>query len=161
MLLRSFAGVVAQPFHLDLRSAVSAAATSIALAAGIERINAAIVPSHCNDLEVVYISLALVLVWMLVSAAATKPESRALTMARNLSVLSFWIAGTGVVVLMARLVAPPDSPSTISMYACLGLLVLIPIHLWRNLPIGRVLGMTAALWSSTGFLAWRIIECGC
>ena len=96
---------------------------------------------------------------MVVTAAITKTADRVSRMARNLSVLSFWIAATMVFVFAVELIFPGPFGRSARFYSCiLMLLVLIPVHLIRgSKSIGVALWMTAALWSSTGFLVFRLV----
>ena len=83
-------------------------------------------------------------------------------MARNLSVLSFWIAATLVfVIVMASLFSDPLDRAIRLVAVCAVLAVCVPLHVARNLShhfgIGLTLLMTLALWFSTCGLAWGII----
>ncbi len=96
-VLNAFLGLFTQPFEQDLEAASKAAATAITLAAlpalGL-LFNGGIRVSR----EFVVSSFLLALVWVLLTAVFAKQDKK-LVIARNLSVLSFWIAATLVAVI--------------------------------------------------------------
>ena len=158
-VLSAFAGLFTQPFEQELNAALKSAAMSIVLASlpGLR-----ILVNHGGDraLEMGGDSLVLVLCWMAFTAVFSKADSRRLTIARNLSVVSFWIAVTLVLALVAELVFtdPLDrAMRLISIWALL--LLLVPVHVFRNsrLPRLTALLMTLLLLLSTGVLTYRTI----
>ena len=156
-VLNAFLGLFTQPFEQDLKASVTAAATSISLA-GLEGLALLVNGGSRTALDIGGPSLALVLVWMAVTAVVTGVEHRGLTIARNLSVVSFWIAATLVFVFAVELVFPNPLDRAIRLLSVSGvLLVLVPVHMIRNLPVGAALGMTLALWFSTVALAWMVV----
>ena len=156
-ILNAFLGLFTQPFEQDLRASVTAAATSISLA-GIEGLVLLVNVGSRTALNFGGASLVLVLVWMAVTAIVTSVDRRGLTIARNLSVVSFWIAVMLVFVFAAEFVFPDALDRAIRFLSVsVVLLVLIPVHMIRNLPIGVALRMTLALWFSMGALVWMVI----
>ena len=157
-VLNAFLGLFTQPFEQDLKASVTAAATSISLA-GLEGLALLFNGGIRTALDFGSSSLVLVLVWMAVTAVVTRVERRGLTIARNLSVVSFWIAVTLVFIFAAELVFPNPLDRAIRLLSVsVALLVLVPVHMIRNLPVGAALRMTLALWFSTGALAWRVLD---
>ena len=155
--LNAFLGLFTQPFEQDLKASVTAAATSISLA-GLESLALVVKGGGSTALEISGSSLVLVLVWMAVTAVVTDTEHRRLILARNLSVLSFWIAVTLIFVIAVALFFPNSLARAIRL-GCVwvSLLVLVPVHMFRNLPFGAALRMTLVLWFSTGTLAWMAV----
>lgn len=156
-VLSAFAGLFTQPLEQDLHGALKSAAVSIALASlpGL-----AFLVNHGSRpaLEIGGFSLVLVLVWMAMTAVLSKAERRQLTIARNISLISFWIAVTLVFVFAMELVFGDPLDRAIRLLSVLGLLlVFVPVHMFRNLRVGLALPMTLALWISTGALASSVI----
>lgn len=86
-----------------------------------------------------------------------RSQSRPVAIARNLSVLSFWIAITLVLILAAGILFEDVHAGSLRLFAVISaLLVLIPVHMFRNLRIALALPMTLALWVSTGFLTMMV-----
>ena len=157
-LLTAFLGVFTQPFEQDLKAASKATATAITLATlptlGLS-LNGGIRASG----EFVASSLMLALVWILLTAIFTKQDKK-LVIARNLSVLSFWIAATLVVIIVVNILLPDPLDGAIRRgLAVVVLLLLVLAHMFRNLnlPVWYALMMALALWISTSFLAWRAL----
>ena len=160
-VLNAFVGLFTQPFEQDLKASIRAAATSIFLAGLLPLQGLALVAQRgsLTALEVGRTSFVLVLVWMAATAVFSRAGSRQLAIARNLSVLSFWIAVTLVLVLTVELVFTKELVRASKLASVLGMLLLcVPVHMFRNLHIRSALPMTLALWLSTGALAWRIIS---
>lgn len=152
-LLEAFLGVFTQPFEQSLRDSLTAAATAITLA-GLESL--AFLPHGASRTPtIVSSSLLVVLVWMAITAVISNRERIALTMARNLSVVSFWIAVTLVLVLAVGYIRADahDSAIRFLVVTCV-LFVLVPVHVFRNLPLRSAMPMTVALLLSTVTLAW-------
>ncbi|MCY3569096.1 MAG: hypothetical protein OXH38_10745 [Chloroflexi bacterium] len=151
-VLNAFLGLFTRPFEQDLRASSKAATTAIVLAAlpGFGLLfNGRTRPME----ELVFPSLVLVLVWMLLTAVFTKKD-KGLTVARNLSVLSFWIAATLVVIFCVDIFRPDPFDGAVRFMLAAGVLfVLVPVHMLRNLPVWLALKMTLPLWISTMFLA--------
>ena len=162
-VLNAFLSLFTQPFEQDLKASMKAAATSISLAglvsaslAGFEGLGLLANGGSRTTLEFGRSSLILVLVWMFTTAVFTKVE-RGLRIARNLNVLSFWIAVTLVLVLAMERVFPGPLDRAIRLLSVsVVLLVFVPVHMFRNLPISSALPMTLVLWLSTGALAWTV-----
>ena len=156
-ILNAFAGLFTQPFEQDLKTSVRAAATSIALA-GFPGLAFQVNRGGRTALEIGGFSLMLVLVWMAMTAVLAKTERRKLMIARNLSVVSFWIAVTLVFIFAVELVFTHPLDRAIRL---LGVLILLPVpvlvHMLRNLPCVAALLMTVLLWLSMGALAWSVI----
>lgn len=93
-VLNAFAGLFTQPFDQDLQSSVKGAATSIVLTAMLTGQETSFLKGGGVEsaLGIVSFSLVLILVWMAISAVIRSEEDRKLIIARNLSVVSFWIA---------------------------------------------------------------------
>ena len=156
-VLNAFLGLFTQPFEQDLRASVTAAATAISLA-GLEGLVLLANDGRRTALVIGGFSLALVLVWMAVTAVVTTVERRGLTIARNLSVVSFWIAVTLVFVLAVEFLFPgPFNRAIRFLSVSVVLLILVPVHMFRNLLIGSAFWMTVFLWLSTISLARMVI----
>ena len=154
-VLQAFVDLLTQPMEQDLRASVRGAAASIALV-GVARGLLAV--SSEDTIQVVYPCLVLVLVWMVVTAVVAKADRRGLAIARNLSVLSFWIAVTLVFVLVAWVIVPDSFARSMRFgVASILLLFFVPLHMFRSLRVGAALGMTLFLWASMGFLAWTLV----
>ena len=95
-------------------------------------------------------SLVLVLVWAAAPAIFGKPERKKLAIARNLRVVSFWIAVTLVFVISVEFVFSNPLDRAIRLLAVLGALVaFVPVHMFRNFRGGLAL-LIPALWLSMG-----------
>ena len=156
-VLDAFLGLFTQPFEQDLKASVEAAATAILLA-GLAG-SALLVNGGIRAVgEFVGSSFVLVLVWMLLTATMTKKERRNLMIARNLSVLSFWVAATLVLVFAVELVRPDPLDGAIRRgIVAVVLLLLVPMHMRFNLPVWPALKICLPLWISTVFLAWMTL----
>ena len=156
-VLDAFLRLFIQPFDQDLKASVKVATTAIVLA-GLPG-SALLVNGGIRTVgEIVGSSIVLVLVWMLLTAIMTKKERLKLTIARNLSVLSFWIAATLVLVLAVELVRPDPLDGAIRRgIVAVVLLLLVPMHMRFNLPVWPAVKMSLPLWISTVFLAWMAL----
>ena len=155
-ILNAFAGVFTQPFEQNLKDSLKAAAISVTLATILAGRGLVFSPDlgSSTALEMAGSSLVLVLAWMAVTAIVAKADHRAVTMARNLSVVSFWIAVTLVLVSVAELLFVDPLDRAIRLVSVLvALLILVPVHMFRNMTSGRASIMTVVLWLSTGALA--------
>ena len=156
-ILNAFIGLFTQPFDQDLKASVTAAVTAITLA-GLPGLGLIGNGGGRAAIEIGGASLVLVLVWMAVTGVTSEPEHRILKIARNLSVVSFWIAATLVFIWAAELLFPDVLDRAIRLVSvCIVLLVLVPVHMFRNLRSGRWLRLTLVLWISTGTLAWLVV----
>ena len=156
-VLNAFLGLFTQPFEQDLNASVKAAATSISLTT-LEGLVLLANSESRTAMDIARPTLVLFLVWMAITAVVTTAERRALLIARNLSVVSFWIAATLVFVFAAEIFFPNRLDRAIRLLSVSGvLLVLVPVHMIRNLPVGAALRMTLGLWLSTGALTWMVI----
>ena len=152
-VLNAFLGLFTQPFEQNLKASVTAAATAISLA-GLEGLVLLANDGGRTALQIGGFSLALVLVWMAVTAVVTTVERRGLTIARNLSVVSFWIAVTLVFILAVEFLFPgPFNRAIHFLSVSVVLLILVPVHMFRNLFTGSAFWMTVFLWLSTISLA--------
>ena len=156
-VLNAFLGVFTQPFEQDLGASVKAAATSISLAGLLAVL---VDTGRQTALEFGRSSLVLVLIWMAVTAVVGKVDRRRLTIARNLSVVSFWIAVTLVLVIAVGLVFPDPLDRAIRLASVWGaLLVLVLVYVIRiRLSVGPAALMILALWVSAGGLAWLALS---
>lgn len=147
-VLLSFFRLLTQPFEQTPEDSVKGAVTAIALGEAFAAIG------ETDMLGAARGSLSLVAVWMVVSAVVTEPERRRLEVARNIGVISFWIAATLALALLAELFysSPMDRAPRLE-FVWAGLLLLVPIHMFRNLRVPTAVVMTLALWVSTGFFA--------
>lgn len=155
-VLNAFLGLFTQPFEQDLRASVTAAATAISLGwlGGLGGLALLVNDGGRTAVGIGGSSLVLVLVWMAVTAVVTTVERRALTIARNLSVVSFWIAATLVFVLAVEYLFPgPFNRAIRFLSVSIVLLILVPVHMFRNLFTGSAFWMTVFLWLSTISLA--------
>ena len=156
-LLKAFLGLLTQPLEQDLNDALRAAANSVALAI-ILPASGLVFLADRPALVIGANSFVLILVWMAVTAIVTKTEQRSLTLARNLSLVSFWIAVTLVFVMTVELFFPDRWELPIRLLSVwAALLLAIPVHTLRNLPLRQALPMTAFLWLSMGVLTWRVM----
>lgn len=155
-LLSAYVALFTQPFEQDIGASVRAAALSISLG-GLEGLMLLVRDGAAPAVQFGESALVLILVWIAVTAALA--GNRVLTIARNLSVLSFWIAGTMVFVFAVELVFTDPLARGIRLLSCiLTLWILVPVHLIRGkVRFPELLWMTLFLWSSTGFLAFRLI----
>ena len=104
--------------------------------------------------EIVVTSLGVVLIWMLGTSIVSGKE-----MARNISLVSFWIAASLVIVFLADILFPGPFERGIRFLITAGVLVvLVPTHVWRIVPSWLAFfGLTLSLWFTMGVLAWRVI----
>lgn len=155
-VLDAFLTVFTQPLEQEVGAAVRAAAVSIVLVGlGGTLIFAADGGALALDLS--SSALVLVLFWIVVTSIVSV-KHRARMLARNLSVLSFWIAATVALVLSVNLLFPRDLDRDIRFWSCVGaLMVLVPFHLTRSGYGWASVWMTLLLWLSTGTLAYRAI----
>ncbi len=149
-LLQAFLGLITRPFRQSLEDSVRGAGTAITLAATFTAIGDATLRDAAAP------SLTLVLVWMAVTAVVAKADDRNLKIARNLGVISFWIATTSAFIMAAGQIYDSYDRAPRFYFVAAWLTVLVPIHMFRNLQFWKALIMTVALWISTGLLA-RII----
>ena len=159
-VLKAYAGLLTQPFDQDLQSSVKSAGMSIVLSTILTGQEASLLMGGEVEpaLEIGRFSMVLILVWMAISAIFRSGEERKLIIARNLSVVSFWIAVTLVVVLAVKFVFPEPFDLAIRLISsCAILLVLVPIHMFRNLRFRLALVMTSGLLISTWGLSYTII----
>lgn len=157
-VLNAFLGLFTRPFDQDLKASATAAATAISLAILVEGLSLSFSGEHgwSRALEMGQDNLVLVLGWITLTAAATRREHRKLAIARNLGVVSFWIAATFVFVLVAESLFPDELERTRPALTVTVLLaVFVPVHVFRSLPFNAAVGMTIALWFSSGFLVWK------
>ena len=159
-VLNAFVGLFTQPFDQDLQSSVKGAVMSIALTAMLTGQEASVLMGGEVEsaLEIGGFSMVLILVWMAISAIIRSGEERKLIIARNISVVSFWIAVTLVVVLAVKFIFPEPFDLAIRLISsCAILAVLVPIHMFRNLRFRLALVMTSGLLISTWGLSYTII----
>lgn len=153
----AFVGLLTQPFGQDLRTSVTAAGTAVSLAVMVGG-SGALVGGLPDALEFAGMSLVVVLVWTVASVVFAKADHPVkLTLARNLSVVSFWVAVTLALMLATAAVTDPLSQTGRRLAVSCFLLILVPIHTLRNLPLRLGMGMTAALLVTTWMLIWRPI----
>ena len=147
-VLLSFFRLLTQPFEQTPEDSVKGAVTAIALGEAFAAVG------ETDMLGAARGSLSLVAVWMVVSAVVTKPERRKLEVVRNIGVISFWIAATLALALLAELFysSPMDRAPRLE-FVWAGLLLLVPIHMFRSLRVPTAVVMTLALWVSTGLFA--------
>jgi len=162
-LLHSLHGVFTRPFDQKTDEALKGAAAAIGVAGTL----VAIGEGRLGGLDAIITagtdtagpSLALVAIWMFVAAVLAKGEKQAI--ARAVSVISFWIAGTAVLILVAEQMVYTDinyyEPQR--RFVFLGLFFLVPIHMFRiGLSKPKALFMTIALWVSTAFLTINLVQ---
>ncbi len=159
-ILKAFVSLFTQPFDQDLQSSVKGAATSIGLTVILTHQETSFLMGGEVEsaLEIGGFSMMLILVWAGISAVFRSDEDRNLVIARNLSVVSFWIAVTLVVVLAVKFVFTEPFDLAIRLIStCIALLVLVPIHMFRNLPYFSAFAMSIGLLISTWGLSYTII----
>ena len=156
-ILNAFLDLFTQPFEQDVKASVTSAATAIMLAFGISSLQFLVDTRILQGIggDFAAYSFVLIVVWMLLTVISHKQEERMLAIARNLSVLSFWIAGTLVVVLLMNVLRPdPLDGALRRVVASITLIPLISTHMFCNLPFRRALTMTFFLFTSTVFLVY-------
>ena len=95
---------------------------------------------------------------MAVTAVTARADRKRHAIARNLSLVSLWIAATLVFFLAAEVVVPDRYAYAKRLgFVLIMLLIFVPVHMFRTLPVGAALGMTLALWVSMGLLAWTLV----
>ena len=154
-VLDAYIGLFTQPFDQDLKASkrVAAAAITLPWLPGLILANDESRPAS----EIGGFSFVLVLVWAAFPAIFRKPERKKLAIARNLRVVSFWIAVTLVFVISVEFVFSNPLDRAIRLLAVLGaLVVFVPVHMCSNFRDGLAL-LIPALWLSMGLLAWRVI----
>ena len=110
-----------------------------------------------------FASLLVVLFWMLVTSIIARPENKELAMARNLSLVSFWIPATLVLVFCAELFFSDPLQKGIRFQGVAGLLfLLILIHLcqcvrFQCVRFWSVLWLMPTLWTTMALLAYLIV----
>ena len=152
-VLDAYIGLFTQPFDQDLKASkrVATAAITLPWLPGLILANDESRPASGG------FSVVLVLVWAAFPAIFGKPERKKLAIARNLRVVSFWIAVTLVFVISVEFVFSNPLDRAIRLLAVLGaLVVFVPVHMCRNFRDGLAL-LIPALWLSMGLLAWRVI----
>lgn len=147
-VLLSFFRLLTQPFEQSPEDSVKGAVTAIALGEAFAAVG------ETDILDSAASSLTLVAIWMVVSAVVAKPDRRKLEVARNIGVISFWIAATLALVLFAEQLfdSPMDRAPRLE-FVWTGLFVLVPVHMFRSLRVLTAVVMTLALWVSTGLFA--------
>ena len=156
-VLSAFLTIFIQPLEQPIGASARAAAMSITLA-GLEGIVTLVTNGVTSALEFSSSALALILVWMAVTSVLSSATNRTLRLARNLSVLAFWIAATMALVLAAEFLFPSDLDRDVRIWSCIAaLMVLVPCHLVRSRYGWESVWMTVVLWLSTGMLAYRAI----
>ena len=169
-LLEAYVGLFIKPFEQNLERALTAAATSVALAIILPVfILGALANRPVQEIGVQKIganSLVIILIWVVATVVITKPEKTllTLTLARNLSLVSSWIAVTVVAIIAVKLWfhEPMDLPKRL-VIAYLALSMLFIVHTWFNLrpprrqPPVKTLCMMACLLLSMGVLIWKVM----
>ncbi len=145
--LRGGRGITECTQRMLLNHSLKNAAVSIVLVATLLAVPGS-VPSpdlgSSTAQEMAFFSLILVLAWMAIMAIVVKSDRQAL--ARNLSVISFWVAVTLVLVCVAEYPFPDPLDRAIRLLSVwIMLLILVPLHMFRNMTCGRALLMTVVL----------------
>ena len=156
-ILNAFLDLFTQPFEQDVKASLTSAVTAITLVFGITGLQFLVNTRILQGIggEFAAYGFVLIVFWMLLTAISHKQEDRMSAIARNLSVLSLWIAGTLVVVLLVNVLRPdPLEGALRRVIASIILIPLISIHMFCNLPFRRALTMTFFLGVSTVFLAY-------
>ena len=151
-VLNAFFGLFTQPFDQDFTAASKAATTSILLSTlpGLRLLG---VGGSRVAGEFAASSLVLFLVLTLLTAVFTK-QDRKLAIARKLSVMSFWIAATLVVIFAVDMICPDPLDEALRLgIATVSLIPLVCVHMFGNLPLWPALRMTIFLCISTVYLA--------
>ena len=150
-ILRAFLGVLTQPFQTDLREASTAAATAISLYLVVAGLDSSGVLDTDMRGSASLAALALVLVWMAGTAIFSRSGHARLAMARNLSVVAFWMAVTLVLGLVGQLVVSSGerTPLPVVVAISVSLVFLILVHMCRNLALRSALWMSMGLWLTT------------
>jgi len=154
-------GLLTRPFDQKPADALVGAGTAVGLAGTFVAIgNGGVNALTGTATDAATPSLALVAIWMVVAAVSAKGDQRGTAIARGISVISFWIAATAVLILLAGQFYPDDFDHGPRRYfVFLSLLVLVPLHMWRSgSPLGKALVLTIALWASTGFLTINLVR---
>lgn len=147
LVLEPLYGLVIRPQEQSKEDAIKGAVTAI----GLSQVFAAI--GDANGLLAARHSLTLLSAWMVVSAIVARPDRRGLEVARSIGAISFWIAATWVLMLLAELVYQNEmdrGPRLVFVW--IGLLALVPIHMMRSFCVWRAVVMALGLLGSAGTL---------
>ena len=160
-LLQSLLGLLTRPFDQKPVEALKGAGTAIALAGAFVAIGEGGLEAVADTAtDAATPSLALVAIWMVVAAVFAKNDQRGPAIARGIGVISFWIAATAVLILLAGQFYTDDFDYGPRRYVVfLGLLILVPWYMRHSgLPLWKAVGVTIALWASTVFLTISLVQ---
>ncbi len=156
-VLKAFAAMFTQPLEQqDLPTSLRAAGVAITLAASEGFVvlgwqGAAAVRT------VPAASLVIVLAWMTGTGILSRAPDKQVPLARNLSLVSFWIAATLVFVIVAYWLFPGLQHAKRFAVVSLLLFVAVPVQAWGIMSLRRATWAVPALWLSMGALAWAAI----
>ena len=153
-LLQAFVGVLSQPFRQDLDASTAAAGTAVFLSIAVAG-GAFLTGGLADGLNFAVVVFVAVLLWIVATAIFVSVDKIKLALARNLSVVSFWITVTLIFLLAAEAVTVALNQAGRKIGVTCLLVLLIPFHMLRNLSLGVGLTMTVALWATTLALVWR------
>ncbi len=153
--LDDFATLLTQEIdHQDLPTSLKAATRAIGLST-LPGVGLVIRHGVGTAAEIAGTSLVLVLSWMVFTAILSREKK--LAMARNLNLLSFWIAATLVFVFLTDLLFDDPLEKMIRFLSVAGgLFVFVPVHLIRSARSWSILWRLPALWLTMGYLAWSV-----
>ncbi len=157
-VLNAFVGLFTQPFKQDINASLKGAVTAILLAMfpGLPLLLNGVIQIEATKFAA--ISLVLVLFWALLTAIFTKQDRRELAIARNLTILSFWIAATLVIVYLVNIIVPNPLDGALRRGVATAMLIpLIFIHMICNLPCFPALRVAFSLSISTVLLVWMVL----
>ena len=157
-MLVALASVLTHPIDQeDLPTSLRAAASALVLAAPTG-LGLLIRDEAASGADVFGTSLIVIMVWMVVTSLLARPERRTPELARNLGLVSFWIAVTLVLVMGAGVLNPDPLDKGIRFLIVFILLgVLIPVHLSRGVGLRTAVKLILPLWLTMSILAWRVI----
>ena len=156
-ILEAFVSLFTQPIEQqDLPTSIKSCTASIVLSL-VFGIGLTLHREH-SVAEIAGITLVIVLAWMCITAIIYRHENKKLMLARNLSLVSFWIAATFVFVLFNGIIFSSPLDQTIVFVGTLILIsILVPFHLYKILSGRHYFLMTLAVWFTMNLLSWHII----
>ena len=157
-MLVALASVLTHPIDQeDLPTSLRAAASALVLAAP-SGLGLLIRDEGASGVDVFGTSLIVIMFWMAATSLIARPERRTAKLARNLGLVSFWIAVTLVLAMGAGVLYPDPLDKGIRFLSVFVLLVvLVPVHLSRGVGFRTALKLILPLWLTMGILARRII----
>ena len=157
-MLVALASLLTHPIDQeDLQTSLRAAASALVLATPTG-LGLLIRDEAASGVDLFGTSLIVIMVWMVITSLLVRPERKKLELARNLGLVSIWIAVTLVLVMGAGVLYPdPLGAGFRFLIVCVLLGVLVPIHLLRGTSFRTAVKLILPLWLTMGIFAWRVI----